>query len=374
MNSRFLTQLDNQVVAASDRFVRRCLLAERAAYQARLGEINLAREDLEIAKSENNLEPNARVSILINVADGMINYYQDMSPVANDRYQRARALAIASGQDDLQSRIDSLIALLEYGFHHFDRMFRYLEEAAKNVSADDNQTLCRICMITGQTLHLANSYDLSIVWYQKAKYFANEARDDASMSALLHNMASIWAVNWRNSQLGKIATTDSPQVARVGANSTSNYDQIIGSSALAALTPLMKAQILSLEHKYEEALKIYSLTLPSLSLKALGGWMSWLLADMAWCNLQLGNIDEARTGFKRSYDGLRDTHHHDDRAATLSRLSEGLDMLGQKDIASSHKLKAIEAWEAFTQLQAEMRDMTREFLEKQKCLLEIGSS
>ena len=374
MNSRFLTQLDNQVIAANDRFARRCLLAERAAYQARLGEINLARDDLEVAKGENNLEPNVRVSILVNVADGMINYYQDMSPVANDRYQRARALAVAAGQDELQARIDSLIALLEYGLHHFDRMFRYLEEAAKKVSADDNQTLCRICMITGQTLHLANNYDLSIVWYQKAKYFANQAHDDASMSALLHNMASIWAVNWRNSQLGKIATSDDPQMARVGANSTSNFDQIIGSSALASLTPLMKAQILSLENKYEEALKIYCLTLPTLSLKALGGWMSWLLADMAWCNLQLGNLDEARIGFEQSLDGLRDEYHLDDRAATLSRLSEGLEMLEQKDIASFHKLKAIEAWKAFIQLQAEMRDMAREFLEKQQCLLEIGNS
>lgn len=374
MNSRFLTQLDNQVIAANDRFARRCFLAERAAYQARLGEITLARDDLEVAKGENNLEPNVRVSILINIADGMINYYQDMSPVANDRYQRARALAVAAGQDELQARIDSLIALLEYGLHHFDRMFRYLEEAAKKVSADDNQTLCRICMITGQTLHLANNYDLSIVWYQKAKYFANEAHDDASMSALLHNMASIWAVNWRNSQLGKIVTSDDPQMARVGANSTSNFDHIIGSSALASLTPLMKAQILSLENKYEEALKIYCSTLPTLSLKALGGWMSWLLADMAWCNLQLGNLDEARIGFERSLDGLRDEYHLDDRAATLSRLSEGLEMLEQKDIASFHKLKAIEAWKAFIQLQAEMRDMAREFLEKQQCLLEIGNS
>jgi tetratricopeptide (TPR) repeat protein len=373
MNSRFLTQLDNQVMAASDRFVRRCLLAERAAYQARLGEIALARDDLRIAQSENNLEPNARASILINLADGVINYYQDMSPVASDRYQRARALAIASGQTDLQARIDSLIALLEYGLHHFDRMFKHLEEAAKKVSIDDNQTLCRICMIAGQTLHLANSYDLALAWYQKAKYFANEAHDDASMSALLHNMASIWAVNWRNSELGKIATRDSAQVARVGANSTTNFDQIIGSSALAVLTPLMKAQILSLECKYEEALKIYSLTLPSLSLKALGGWRSWLLADMAWCNLQLGNIDDARIGFESSLKGLKDEHHLDDRAATFSRLSEGLDILGQKELASSHRLRAIETWEAFTQFQAKMRNMAGKFLENQSHLLGMGN-
>lgn len=374
MSSRFLERLDNQINAASDRFIRRCLLAERAAYLARLGEMNLARDDLRNVQSENNLEPNIRVSILANIADGVINYYQDMSPIAIDRYQRARALASASGQDDLQARIDSLIALLEYGFHHFDRMFEHLEQAAAKASVDDYQTLCRICMIAGQTLHLANNYDLAIAWYQKAKYFANEAHDDASMSALLHNMASIWVVNWRNSQLGKIATTDSPQVARVGANSTSNFDQIIGSSALAELTPLMKAQILSLECKYEEALKVYTLTLPSLSLKALGGWRSWLLADMAWCNLQLGNIKDAKIGFENSARELSEEHHLDDQAATLTRLSEGLDILDQKELADSSRIKAIAAWKEFILLQSRMRDVAERFLESKGHLHRIGNS
>lgn len=374
MNSRFLTQLDDQIKVASDRFIRRGLLAERAAYRARLGDMKLARDDLGSARSENDIEPNVRVSILINIADGIINYYQDMSPIASDKYRRARALAVASGQGDLQARIDSLIALLEYGLHHFDRMFKHLEEAAAKVSGDDYQTLCRICMIAGQTLHLANNYDLAIAWYQKAKYFANEAHDDASLSALLHNMASIWAVNWRNSQLGNIQTKDNPEIARVGANSTSNFDQIIGANALAALTPLMKAQILSLECNYEEALKIYSLMLPNLSLKALGGWKSWLLSDMAWCNLHLGNIDDAKVGFESSLQELREEHHLDDRAATFSRLSEGLEILNQKESADSSRLKAIQAWKEFTQLQTKMRDMAGKFLERQSHLLEIGNS
>jgi tetratricopeptide (TPR) repeat protein len=369
MNSRLLTILDTQIAEASDRFIRRCFLAERAAYQARLGEISLARNDLEIARAENSAEPHARVTILVNIADGIFNYYQDMSPVASDRYQRARALAIASGQDDLQARTDSLIALLEYGLHHFEQMFWYLEDAAKKASIDDKQTLCRICMITAQTLHLANSYDLATKWYRKARQFANEAHDEASVSALLHNMASIWVVNWRNSQLGKISTKDSPQVARLGAESTLNFDQIIGTSALAALTPLMKAQILSLECKYDEALKVYNAMLPSLSLKALGGWKSWLFADMAWCNLKSGNIDEARIGFERASSELSDEHHLDDHAATLSRLSEGLQALEQNELGKSYELRAVEKWESFTQLQDQMRRMAEKFLANQSSLL-----
>ncbi len=282
--------------------------------------------------------------------------------MASDRYQRARAIAIASGQDDLQARADSLIALLEYGLHHFERTFWYLEEAAKRASIDDKETLCRICMITAQTLHLANSYDIAMKWYQKAKYFANEVHDDASMSALLHNMASIWAVNWRNSQLGEIATNDSPQVARVGADSTFNFDQIIGSSALGALTPLMKAQILSLETKYDEALMIYTEMLASLSLKALGGWRSWLIADMAWCSLELGYIDDARAGFERALKELSDEDHLDDHAAALSRLSEGLETLGQIELARTCKLRAVENWRSFTQLQDRMRRMAEKFI------------
>lgn len=362
MKSRFLARLDEEIAVTSDRFGRRSLLAERAAYQARLGEIELARRDLGNAQAENDLEPHARVSILINIADGLCHYFEDMSPAANDRYQRARALAHASGQADLQARADSYIALLEYGAHRFEQMFRHLDAATEGVSMSDKQTLCRICMIVGQTLHLANRFDLAAKCYRSAKFFANEVSDDASMSAILHNMASIRSVNLRNFRLGGIETRDESEVTWLQADSTWNFDKIIGSTGLGVLTPLMKAQLLSLENRYDEALAIYNSTLPNMSLQALGGWQSWLLADMAWCNLRLGFPEKARVGFDRAVMEVNEDHHLDDRGAIFTRLSEGMVIIGDMDLADSYKLVADQAWKSFTSLQDAMREKALQFL------------
>jgi hypothetical protein len=368
MRSRFLARLDDELANANDRFSRRCLLAERSAYQARLGALDLARIDLDSVQAENGIEPHVRVSILINIAAGLCYYYEDMSPAAKDRYQRARALALASQQADLQARVDSYIALLEYGSHSFEQMFKHLDDAAESVSKADSETLCRICMIVGQTLHLANRFDLSAEWYRSAKKFANEASDDASMSAILYNMASIWSVNIRNYKLGGIKTRDESDVAWIAANSTWNFDKIIGSSGLAVLTPLMKAQMQSLDCKYEEALATYKSTLPSLTIRSIGGWQSWLLADMAWCSLQLGFSEQARTGFARAVEGLKNNHHHDDRAATLTRLAEGMTIIGEIELADSYRAAADQAWASFAALQFDMHALALHFLERRGSL------
>ncbi|QTN23885.1 hypothetical protein HZ992_02445 [Rhizobacter sp. AJA081-3] len=369
MKSRFLHRLESKISASTDRFSRRCLLAERAAYQARLGCIELSRNDLAIIKGENDSEPHVRVSILINIADGLCHYYEDMSPKASDRYQRARALAVATSQMDLQARVDSYIALLAYGEHRFEQMFAHLDDATRLLSLADRETLCRVCMILGQTLHLANRFDLAQKWYQKARYLANEVADDASMSAILHNMASIWFVNLRNCELGGIETGDRSEVAWVAADSTKNYDTIIGSTGLDILTPLMKAQMLSLNSKYEEALLIYKSAVPKLALKSLGGWQSWIISDMALCNLRVGHIEDAQTGFSRSLETLSEYHHLDDRAATFTRLSEGMAVLGKTELATHYRILADQAWAAFVALQNEMRVRAAAFMDHRESLL-----
>ncbi len=369
MESRYLHRLEEKISASTDRFSHRCLLAERAAYQARLGDIDSARNDLATIRSDNDSEPHVRVSILINIADGLCHYYEDMSPMASDRYQRARALAVASSQTDLQARVDSYIALLAYGEHRFEQMFTHLDDATRLVSLADRETFCRICMIFGQTLHLANRFDLARKWYQKARYLANDVADDASMSAILHNIASIWFVNLRNSQLGGIETGDKSEVAWVAADSTKNYDKIIGSTGLGILTPLMKAQMLSLSCKYEEALLIYRSAVPRLTLKSLGGWQSWIISDMALCNLRLGHIEDAKTDFSRSLETLSEYHHLDDRAATFTRLSEGMAILGKTELATHYRKLADQAWASFVALQNEMRVRAAAFMDHRESLL-----
>lgn len=369
MRTNFLSRINDRISEAADRFRRRSLLAERAAFQARLGKIALARKDLDLVRSENDIEPNIRVSILVNIADGLCHYYDDMSPETIDRFQRARALAIASNQPDLQARADSSIALIDYGAHRFQQMFTHLDDAVEHAASDDSETFCRICMLTAQTLHLANRFDLAYEWYMKARHLANEVSDDASMSAILHNMASIWLVNSRNCRLGEIDTRDKHEIAWIGADSTLNFDRIVGSSGLSVLTPLMKAQMRSLESRYEEASLIYDENLSSLTIKSLEGWKNWLMADSAWCKLQMGCTEEARDRFNRSLDGLSASQHLDDRAAVLARLSKGMELLGDVNLAYSYRKEAERLWKSFLELQGDMFSQASSFVERRSALI-----
>jgi hypothetical protein len=136
----------------------------------------------------------------------------------------------------------------------------------------------------------------------------------------------------------------------------------------------MKAQIQSLECKFEEALSTYNSAFPSLTLKALGGWQAWLLVDMAWCNLRLGNFEQARQGFNRVMSEVDDSHHLDDRAAIFTRLSDGMAVLGERGLEDSFRKAAVEAWELFSILQNDMQTRTLAFLERRGSRLRLESS
>ncbi len=295
-----------------------------------------------------------RVSILLNIADGLCNYFDNMDPGSRDRFLRAYSLAAAAGQYDLQSRAASWIALLAYAAYNFEEMTKFIAEGISLNSSSDSSTKSRLCMILALTAHLANRFDVASPWYERSRQYAADLEDEATLSALMHNMASIWAANRRNEVIGGIRTSDKSRIALLGAMSTLNFDERVGALSLNTLTPLIQAQLYSLEGNYAHALEIYSTNLDTLRLRSVSGWQSWLHADRAWCQLKMGYLNEGREQLTRAQESLRQDQHVDDRAATYQRLAECHSLLGDNDASTSYGAKARTCWRQFLELQATM--------------------
>jgi hypothetical protein len=76
-----------------------------------------------------------------------------------------------------------------------------------------------------------------------------------------------------------------------------------------------------------------------------------LLADQAWCRLQLGQIDAARRDALAAEDLLDSRGHHDDRANTHSRLEQVFRAIGDSPSELKHAALAANAWNQHAQLQ-----------------------
>ncbi len=352
MSSRYLAALNRSIDQSSPSLNLSCLRAERAAYLARLGDVAGAHEEIRSIRAQ-EAEADGRLTALINLADGLCHYYRSMSSESHDRFSRAYAIAMATRNFDVASRASAWLALLAYGAYDFTAISRHIS-LSDGVRYNDPICAARNSLTIAQILHLANRFDLARVWYQRAHRMAAEIEDDAMISAILHNMSSLWVANIRNQTLGMIETADRDALASVGVHSTLNFDEIVGSTSQPSFTPLMRAQLLSTQGRYSEALELYNIHLDRLNIEAVHGWQQWLFTDHAWCMLHCGEKFSARDEFDRLSRTLSDSDHVDDVGAAFRRISQGYEALGIEQESHQYGLRADTCWRTFRSLQAEM--------------------
>jgi hypothetical protein len=355
MNSRLLQALDEKI-AGSTGPAKNHLRADRAAYLARAGRIEEAWEEILSIRRNHSAFDDSRLSALLNFAEGLFHYYKDVSPTAGDRFARARALAQIGGHTDVAGRAISWLGLTYYGSYRFNDVCHCIDECIVGIGCTDSTALARTSLTIAIATHLANRFDLAMPWYRRTHLFAVETNDEAMISAMLHNMASLWLSNCRNSQLGGPTTADRSRQALMGALSSFNFDGLVGLSALEVLTPLLEAQICSLEADHDRAADLYDRCHTDFDVQSIHNWGTWMLADREWCRLRAGKTDGAVSTLDSVHESLRKMQHVDEQAATLARLADSWRMLGEEERARHSEVAAQHYWREFSELQMRILD------------------
>ncbi len=352
MKSRYLSHLESRIAREKGRPKEYELTLEKVSCLARLGKLQDAKHLLSEIRLRVLENPSLRASVLFHIADGLCEYYTNLAPSARDRFARALALASAADQVDLVTRAASWQALVQYGSHEFQAMITSLDQCFLNFAVANAETMSRSCLLVAQALHIANRFDLALPWYRRARHYCAEVEDDITLSALMHNMASIWASNVRNASLGGLATRDSSRQAMAGVLASMNFDELIGTAAMEILTPLLRAQIESIQGNCNAAVELYGTQLEKLEMEAMKGWRAWLRADFGWNLLRTGNYQQAILMIESAETILAEDMHPDDHAATLSRLASVYLELGDPARASRLREDSRRKWSEFADLQA----------------------
>lgn len=351
MNSHFLKTLEEKI-SGSTGAVRDELRVERAAYLARSGQTAEAWDEISTMRSDSSALRHSRVSALLNFAEGLYHYYRDVSPIAQDRFARARAIAQIGSHSDLEARAVSWLGLVHYGSYRFGDMCSCIDDCIERIESNDTIALARTSLTIAISIHLANRFDLAMPWYRRAHLFAVETHDEAMISAMLHNMAALWLSNCRNAQLGGPPTADQSRQALMGALSSLNFDGLVGLSALGVLTPLLDAQISSLDSDFQRAADLYERCRAEFDVDALHNWSTWMLADREWCRLKNGCAMDAREALDSIYDSIDDAQQIDEQAATFARLAQAWRLLGNVEADQKCEKNAQRCWRQFVELQA----------------------
>jgi tetratricopeptide (TPR) repeat protein len=224
------------------------------------------------------------------LAEGVLHFFKAQFPEAYDRIRRAYGLAIALQNNSAFPTCAAWMAHVEFNACKYDDMAKHLEEALTTAQSKDHQAIARASLVLATAYHIAGDFQLSRPWYEKARLNAAAEGDDATVSATLHNMASIRAANVRlEDTFGGDPAKETRRVA-LEASSSLTYDYAIGHKGLDFLTQMLGGLISTIDKRYEEALQIFE----GIDLTALPTRVRPLVqVDKAWCWAQQGDLTKS---------------------------------------------------------------------------------
>jgi ATP/maltotriose-dependent transcriptional regulator MalT len=357
--SRLLATLDASIKASTNPIEAQCLRAERAALLARQGQLERARAAIDELNAQLAWQPaNHLLRGWLALAEGLHGYYSVIGRDAQETVETAYVLARERGTQARRLHATAAAWLANMAFANDDmpRMAALVREALDTAAPEHRGARARATLVAGYAYHFAGRTETAQRWYEASRRHAVADGDESHLSALMHNQA------WMRASQARMAllfddSDDRSAVAQalMGAESIGHYDAGIGTASLGSLVPMLRAQVLTAQGRWAEALELFAANFDTALTEGLKRIAPCLLADRAWCELQLGRTERARTLAGAAEQALADPCDTDDRAMARARLAQVCEALGQPDLAARHRA-------ASSQLHGEHREQQRQIV------------
>jgi len=351
MDSRLLTTLNAQAGSTRDPVIWAKTVCRAASHFAAHGKTDEALIAIKNVRNQFGKDLHINVASWLMLAEGVLHYFHAKVPEAYDRIRRAYGLAIALRNDSAFPICAAWMAHIEFEACKYGEMAKHLEESILTARPEDHQAIARSSLILAVAYHISGDFESSRPWYEKARLNAAAEGDDATVSATLHNMASIRASNVRlDDSFGGDSERETRRVSLETASSLT-YDYAIGHNGLKFLAQMLQGLVLTIDKRYLEACRVFE----SISTEQVPARLKPLvLVDWAWCLANIGEQLHAWSIAKEAEGSLTLVTEPDDLAYINSRLSQ-LAQLRQDDVtAAAYMQTAREALERHRFFQQEL--------------------
>lgn len=338
MHNRLLEDLDQHIRTTSSRVDWSRLMCRKSVLLARQGQLEAAQKQIDQVRKLWGEELHHEVASWVMMAEGVLHFFRLDTHMAWERLRRAHALAVALRTESSRASCAAWMALLAFNGSRYDEMCERLREVLTEAAPDDHHARGRACLIVADAYRVAGRWDLAKPWYDKARYHAADEGDQATLSAMLFNVA---ACRTSNVRLADAFDEPNPEllieiaVSEVGTSRV--YDMAVGARSMQQLTPLMHAQIEVVEKRYAAALLILE-GIDSTGLQPKE--IPQLYAELAWCKGNLGNVEQSAEDVDRASASISGMFDDDDHAYVQARLAQTCRLIGQFDRSDDFSAKA----------------------------------
>lgn len=339
--NRRLQALDDEITRRRAPRALLFLRAERAVVLARLGETDRARHEIARLRAGDGVHDHPSLEPWLLLAEGLDDFYADLTHHARDKVRRALALARTTRSVRALPLAAAWMAHLDFHARDDASAVEHLMLALDTAQADHHSARSRLCLVQAGMLHYAGAEERAQPWYGQARIHAQTEGDGAALSSIMYNMALLRVIEVRlTAAFG--ARTDAAALRRamLGTESSIFLDRSVSTQALSHHPPMQRAQLLVLSGQFTEALVLYEAHMAQAVAEGLTSCEALFLADQAWCLVELGRGDEALARARAAEFALLAATEPEDRAIAHAVLAQVHARLGLSDLAIRHTRQA----------------------------------
>lgn len=254
--SPFLIRLEKEFLSTGDERTRAEIDARRAAYLARTGNFDTAREivaRLRLIYADGRA---VRITILIMVAEALIYQYESLKKDGLDKIIRAQLLSRMARDLNLEAITSAWRAHIEFENSCFAEMLSSLEAAHRCAGlCGSNEAMARVANIACKIGLLCGETTFANRQFLFGRDKALMDGDQASIEALQHNKAAFRLSRLRSSMcFGQVDAVELNQT-RIEIASARSLQHLARITALSTYIDLCEAQLLIVEQRFQDAIE-----------------------------------------------------------------------------------------------------------------------
>jgi tetratricopeptide (TPR) repeat protein len=300
--NEFLSKLRSRLRSAETADERAEILAKMAGILARLQRFDEARQTIDELRKTYADGRSGVVTVWIMVAEGLVHHYEQFRPEATDRMTRAQVLSVAMKYDPVIALASAWKAQFHFEFGVYDEMLKCLELAVKHTDDKNHDANIRMSIVLCNAFMISGDAPAAQHWFMRARRSAEKNEDRASIEALLYNRAALRITRARAENCLRAIEGDELRGIRMEVLSAVNYQALSQLASLPEHLRLWDARLKILEGEFQSALDTLIQTREEPRFAEHNFSRNYIDLEIAYCEFQVGRVDEALVIFEKIRD------------------------------------------------------------------------
>jgi hypothetical protein len=351
---RTLEKLDALIQATRSEQEKRILLVKKACALTRFSFIEEANAILQrVRLTSGAYDP--RLSAWLMLCEGLMGHFGSLAERSIRDFKRAYAVSVAAGDMELAAIASAWVAHSELYAGNMAAVPGTLIQAFTHADRSNAAARARACLVVADMYNCAGDPTSARPWYKRSRDAAVDDGDIAMQSVAMHNDAAFRVLNVVLSDCRNVANEHAVMLASVSVDSVGNLDLGLGLRHLTSMVPLLRAEVRTVQRKWDEAIGLFDVFLCDRSVEGNNRLMPKFRAQRAYCLAMTGDHDAAVQEIQNALNDSAICADFDDLFILHARAATVFDLASMPNECQAHREAAERCLSAFAAFQTDLK-------------------